>query len=125
MFSFVQRRVLNVDVVLHMSLPVLSTDCVHHSVSSPPISWCMGGVLAQYGCRRIIQVDAAQWWWMRRYPPYVKRFEYLEKRYINATNYYYCVTPFWIVYLRLFTLSLSMSPRLVTVDKRDIYDIPQ
>ncbi len=27
---------------------------------------------------------------MRRYPPYyVKRFEYLEKHYLNATNYYY------------------------------------
>ncbi len=33
----------------------------------PPISWCVVGVLAQYGCRRIIQVDAAQWWWMRRF----------------------------------------------------------
>ncbi len=27
------------------------------------------GVLAHYGCRHIIQVDAAHWWWMRRYPP--------------------------------------------------------
>ncbi len=58
-------------------------------VSSPPVSWCVVGVLAHYGCRRIIQVDAAHWWWMRRFPPfYVKRFECLEKRYINVTNYY-------------------------------------
>ncbi len=48
------------------------------------------GVVAHYGCRRIIQVDAAHWWWMRRFPPlYVKRFEHLKKRYINITNYYY------------------------------------
>ncbi len=26
----------------------------------------MYSVLAQYGCPRIIQVDAAHWWWMRR-----------------------------------------------------------
>ncbi len=24
--------------------------------------------MAQCGCRRIIQVDAAHWWWMRRFP---------------------------------------------------------
>ncbi len=63
------------------------------TVSSPPVSWCVVGVLAQYGCRRIIQVDAAHWWWMRRYPPYyVKRFEYPEKHYINVTNYYYLLS---------------------------------
>ncbi len=37
-------------------------------VSSPPISWCVVGVLAHYGCRRIIQVDAAHWWWLRSSP---------------------------------------------------------
>ncbi len=42
------------------------TDWLHHSVSSPPISWCVVGILAHYGCRRIIQVDAVHWWWMRR-----------------------------------------------------------
>ncbi len=49
------------------------------------------GVLAHYGCRRIIiQVDAAHWCWLRRFPPfYVKCFEYPEKRYINVTNYSY------------------------------------
>jgi len=26
------------------------------------------GVLAQYGCRRIIQVDAAHSWWLRIFP---------------------------------------------------------
>jgi len=31
--------------------------------------WCVVGVLAQYGCRHIIQVDAAHWWWLRRSPP--------------------------------------------------------
>ncbi len=56
-------------------------------------SWCVGGVLGHYGCRRIIQVDAAHWWWMRRSPPliYVKHFEYPKKRYIDVTNYYYYV----------------------------------
>jgi len=39
-------------------------------------------------CR--FQVDAAHWWWLRRFPPfYVKRFECPEKRYINVMNYYY------------------------------------
>ncbi len=32
------------------------TDWLHHFVSSPPVSWCVVGVLAQYGCRLIIQV---------------------------------------------------------------------
>ncbi len=81
----------------HWPLTIMAspyTDWLHHSVSSPPISWCVVGVLAHYGCRRIIQVDAAHWWWMRRSPPYyVKRFECLEKRYINVTNYYYRFTP--------------------------------
>ncbi len=39
------------------------------TVFSSPISWCVVGVLAHYGCRRIIQVDAAHWWWMRREIP--------------------------------------------------------
>ncbi len=65
------------------------TDWLHHSVSSLPVNWCVAGVLVQCVCRRIIQLDAAHWWWMRRYPPYcVKCKEYLEKRYINVTNYY-------------------------------------
>ncbi len=38
-------------------------------MSSPPVSWCVVGVLAHYGCRHIIQVDAAHWWWLRRSPP--------------------------------------------------------
>ncbi len=59
------------------------------TVSSPPVSWCVVGILEHYGCRRIIQVDAAHLWWMRRFPFNVKRFECLEKHYINATNYYY------------------------------------
>ncbi len=46
----------------------ISADWFHHSLSSPPVNWCVVGVLAHYGCRRIIQVDAAQWWWMRRHP---------------------------------------------------------
>ncbi len=28
------------------------------------------GVLAQYGCLRIIRVDAAHRWWLRRHPPH-------------------------------------------------------
>ncbi len=38
-----------------------SSPCPSSPVSSPPISWCVVGVLGQYGCRRIIY-----WWWMRR-----------------------------------------------------------
>jgi len=38
------------------------TELLHHPVS-PPKSWCVVGVLAQYGCRRIIQEDAVHWWW--------------------------------------------------------------
>ncbi len=45
-----------------------------------PISWCVVGILAHFGCHRIVQVDAAHWWWIRRYPPHnVKHFECLEK----------------------------------------------
>ncbi len=55
-----------------------------------PIGWCVVGVLAQSGCRCFIQVDAAHWWWLRRFPPFhVTCFEYPEKHYINVTNYYY------------------------------------
>ncbi len=39
------------------------------TVSSPAVSWCVVRVLAHYGCRRIIHVDAAHWWWTRRFPP--------------------------------------------------------
>ncbi len=67
------------------------------TVSSLPVRWCVVGVLVHYGCRHIIQVDAAHWWWMRRYPPYyVKCIEYLEKHYVHVNkiiiNYYYYVT---------------------------------
>ncbi len=62
------------------------------------------GVLAQYGCRRIIQVDAAHWWWMRRFPHFnVNRFEYPEKHYINVTNYYKYL-PFFFVTLKGFII---------------------
>ncbi|XP_067287130.1 FAST kinase domain-containing protein 3, mitochondrial isoform X2 [Pseudorasbora parva] len=42
-------------------LPACHSEDVHKS-------WCLVSVLAQYGCRRIIQVDAAHWWWLRRFP---------------------------------------------------------
>ncbi len=42
---------------------------LHHFISSPPVSWCVVGVLAHYGCRHIIRVDAAHWWWLRIFPP--------------------------------------------------------
>jgi len=41
------------------------------SVSSSPVSCCVVGILAQYGCRRINQVDAAHWWWLRRKKIYI------------------------------------------------------
>ncbi len=50
-----------------LTIPI-SADFLNHSVSSPPISWCVVGVLAQFGCWCIIQVDAAHWRWTRRYP---------------------------------------------------------
>jgi len=56
------------------------TDWLHHSASSPP-SWCVVDVEGQYGCRRIIKVDAAHWWWLRRFSP-------LCKSALRA-NYYY------------------------------------
>jgi len=58
------------------------------TVSSPPINWCVVGILAQYGCRRIIQVDAAHQWWLRRCksPFHVNRFEYPEKANVNNLN---------------------------------------
>ncbi len=35
-------------------------------------SWCVASALAPFscGCRRIIQADAAHWWWLRRTPPH-------------------------------------------------------
>ncbi len=55
-------------------------------------SWCVVSALAPLSCgsRRIIQVDAAHWWWLRRDPPHmtVKRFGCTtihKKRYINAS----------------------------------------
>ncbi len=70
---------------------------LHHSVSSPPISWCVVSVLAQNGCRSIIQVDAAHWWWMRGYPAYyLKCFECLEKRNINLTYLINLQIAWWV-----------------------------
>ncbi len=45
----------------------------HKPTNYPHICWlaaslCVVGVLAHSGCHHIIQVDAAHWWWMRRYP---------------------------------------------------------
>ncbi len=51
----------------HGLLIIPYTDWLHHPVSSS-VSWCVVGVLAQYGCRHIIQVDATHWWWLRRPP---------------------------------------------------------
>ncbi len=53
------------------------TDGLHHSVSSQSVSWCIVCVLEQYGCRHIIQVDAAHWWWTRKTPS--DNVECLEK----------------------------------------------
>ncbi len=54
------------------------------TVSSPPVSWCVVGVLAHYGCRHstLLVVEEIS-------PLLCKSFECLEKRYINVTNYYY------------------------------------
>ncbi len=64
--------------------------------NNPHIYWLASSlclvvsVLTQYGCRRIIQVDAVHWWWLRRYPHYyIKHFECLEKRYIYIYIYIY------------------------------------
>jgi len=32
---------------------------------------CVVGVLMQYGCRCIIQVDPAHWWGLKRFPPFI------------------------------------------------------
>ncbi len=54
------------------------------------VSWCVVGVLAHYGwpshhpggcCTLVVDEEMPLY--------YVKRFESLEKRYINVTNYYY------------------------------------
>ncbi len=69
-----------------------------------------------YGCRRIIQVDAAHWWWLRRFPHfYVNHFEYPEKRYINVTNDYYYkyllffFFPFFCYLERLYNREISLA----------------
>ncbi len=47
---------------LYLSLSSLLSIC----------SWCVVSALAPLSCgsRRIIQVDAAHWWWLRRDPPH-------------------------------------------------------
>ncbi len=67
---------------------------LHHSVSSPPISWCVVGVLAHYGCRRIIQVDAAHWWWMKRFPLVCKAL------WVPRKMQYKCHKFLWILIIR-------------------------
>ncbi len=36
------------------------------------ISWCVVGVLVQYGCHHIIQMDTTHWWCLRRFPSQCK-----------------------------------------------------
>ncbi len=68
------------------------TNGAFHSLSLLSIcSWCVVSALAPLSCgsRRIIQVDAAHWWWLRRDPPHmiVKRFGCTtihKKRYIKC-----------------------------------------
>ncbi len=55
-------------------------------------SQCVVSTLAPLcrGCRRIIQVDAAHWWWLRRDPPHDCKALWVyrntqETRYINAS----------------------------------------
>ncbi len=56
------------------------------SVSSPPVSWCVVGVLAHYGCRRIIQVDAAHWWQTRRFPPLLCKALWVPRKALYKCN---------------------------------------
>ncbi len=71
---------------------------VHHGLLIIPIhwlasslcllstcSWCVVGVLAQYGCRRIIQVDAAHWWWLRR-PPLLCKALWVPRKALYKCN---------------------------------------
>ncbi len=76
-------------------------DWLYDSFSSPPVAgvwwahWCRCAV----ACRRIIQVDAAHWWWLRRDPPMiVKRFpctaihnKALYKCIIHSFILFYCI----------------------------------
>ncbi len=50
------------------------TDWLHYSVCSSPVSWCVEGVLVQYGC--------CIWWWLRRFPLLCKALWVPEKCYI-------------------------------------------
>ncbi len=64
------------------------------TVSSPPISWCVVGGLAQSGCLSHHPGGCCTLVVVEEIPPYyVKRFEYPVKCYINVTNYYnYIIT---------------------------------
>ncbi len=44
------------------------------------------GVLEQYGCRRIIQVDAAHCWWMRRFPPLLCKALWVPRKALYKCN---------------------------------------
>ncbi len=52
---------INLFLIINMHLSLLST-----------CSWCVVSALAPLSCgsRRVIQVDAAHWWWLRRDPPH-------------------------------------------------------
>ncbi len=63
------------------------------TVSSPPVSWCVVGVLAHYGCRRIIQVDAAHWWWMRRFPPLLCKVLWVSRKALYKCNKLLLIIP--------------------------------
>ncbi len=53
---------------------------------TPPVSWCVLSVLAHYGCCHIIQVDAAHWWWMRRYPLTICKVLWVPRKALYTCN---------------------------------------
>ncbi len=85
-------------------------DCLHHSVSSPPISWCVVSGLAHYGCRRIIQVDAAHW--TRRHPPSQCRALWVLRKALYKCNE--------LLLLLIITMAMGVSFTTCTVLSRPI-----
>ncbi len=76
------------------SWPPNHPHALHHSVSSPPVAgvwgvfWCtMAAVASSSGGCCTLVVDEE----IPPSPYYVKRFECLEKRYINVTTYHYYI----------------------------------
>ncbi len=73
-------------------------------------SWCVVSALAPLSCgsRRIIQVDAAHWWWLRRDPPRPTwLWSALGVQY-TIKALYKCIIHSFIILQKMYIISLTI-----------------